>query len=406
MRLPFLAFYTKSCFKMNRVSLKVLSIVAFVIFLVWFLYSFYFGIITPPSEGDSLIIHIPAAKKVLEGTIFTPDIQKDLFYPSAIELILAVFILFKIPLGLFNVIGVCLLFIASYLLGKMLLKDKQYAIIFSVSVSLLHGVIRWTLTQKVDIYMLAFFVLVIYFLMKKKRGVKDFFLMGLCGGFFVGAKFNGPLYYGIAVLPFFTILKEFINFKKMLAFFLPMSLIGLSWFIRNIVITGDPFYFPDYSNLSKSFLLSNYNFYAFIFQPVTVFNAYMSEYMIWSFGLVFIPLYLVIGWARKTKIDRLVLKLYAIAFIIFITSLIFPYRELLHQIIGTMRYTLPMIFLIILCIFLIFKKHKLEKLISLWVISTIIISQIPDYHPKLLLIAIPIITIVYFFSNSLKKIRL
>lgn len=383
-------------------SIRTYSLIILGIFVWWFISSFYQGITIPPSEGDSLIIHIPAAQRILAGTIFNLDYTKDLFYPSSIELILALFILLKIPLGLFNIFGVFALFIGSYLLGKVLFKDKYYSLSFSVSVSLLHGIIRWDLTQKPDILMLASLSFILWIVLKTKRVEIDYFWLGLFSGFFVGAKFNSPLFLLVILIPFYKIfLKEF-TFTKLFVFLLPFTPIGLSWYLRNIYITGDPFYFPDYIHITSNFSLSNFTIYGYIFQPILMMNAYISEFLIWGLSLILIPVFLYINRKQIKKDKTLIaLKFFLSAVVILFISFAFPYRALQHQMVGTSRYILPMIYLLVICTFLIFQKYKKENLLAIMVIPTIIISQISDYHPKLLFPIIILIWIFYFKKEIL-----
>lgn len=386
-------------------SLKVYSVVISGIFIWWLVTSIYSGVSIPPSEGDSLTIHIPAAERIINRTIFQLDYTKDLFYPSAVELILALFILLKIPLGLFNIIGVLALFIGSLLLGKELFRDINYSLVFAVSASLLHGIIRWSLTQKPDIFMLASLAFLLWIVLKQKRKIIDYLLLGLFCAFFIGAKFNGPVFLIVVLLPFYNLfIKEF-SWKKLSVFIIPFTIVGLSWYLRNIYITGDPVYFPDYTNIISQGSISNYTIYAYLTQPLQMANGYLSEFMLWSLGIFLIPFFLYKN--RKNindKINSTILKSSVSAFVILIISLAFPYRALYHQMVGTMRYTLPMIFLIMICIFLIFKKYGHERLLAITVIPMIIVSQMQDYHPKIILLAIPLIWIIYFRKYLLPKI--
>ncbi len=385
--------------------MKVLTGIIVGIFIIWFLTSFYFGIITPPNEGDSLNIHIFAAEKILNGTIFSLDYSKDLFYPSSTELLLAFFISLKIPLGLFGVFSVGALFTGSYLLGKELFNDKNYAAVFATSVALLHGIIRWSLTQKPDILMTASLAFTLWIMLKKKREILDYLLLGLFCAVFVGAKFNGPIYLLVILIPFYKVFVKEFSIKKTIYFLIPFLTIGCSWYIRNIIVTGDPFYFPDYSNIVSEGSLFNYTLRAYIFQPVAMANAYLSEFMLWSLGITLVPLYIFIKRKEiKDNTNLLIAKLFTSAFIILLISFAFPYRAFYYQLVGTMRYTLPMIFLIMICVFLIAKRYGHEKLIALISIPMIIVSQMQDYHPKIIIPIVGLIVVWYFRKSLVNKL--
>ena len=126
-------------------------------------------------------------------------------------------------------------------------------------------------------------------------------------------------------------------------------------------------------------------------------NAYLSEFMLWSLGIILVPIYIFIKRKKmKDGANLLIAKLFTSAFIILIISLAFPYRALYYQLVGTMRYTLPMIFLIMICVFLIAKKYGHEKLIALISMPIIVVSQMQDYHPKIMLPLVGLIVLIYF----------
>lgn len=390
-------------------KLKINTWIIIFIFLSWVTIHFYLGIVTPVNEGDSVIIHVPIAEKILDGTVLVPNPKVDLLYPGGIEIILAAFILINIPLGLFNVFGVIFLFFASFILGKRLEFGNNMSIIFGVSVAMLHGVIRWTLTQKPDVWMLAFFTLIIWLILKKNKTLFDYLLLGVSCGFFIGSKFTGPVYL-LIVFIFFS--KQFfsnINPKKIIAFLIPTILLGASWYIRNMVVAGVPVYLSDYAVTNNNSVIpfANHAWKAFFYQPILMATAHFSEFMLWILGLIVTPIYLIKN-RMNNETNFLIFKFYFCALLIILVSFTFPYRDIYHQMVGTMRYTLPMIVLIMSCIFLIFKKYNLDNLIAIAVIPTLLVSTMTDYHPKILLIIVPVLIILYLLipkNNNSKKIN-
>lgn len=94
---------------MKSFHLPTIAAVAIILFVYVLLTYALQGIATQPSEGDSLAYHIPIARTVLNGQFFHPTDVLG-FYLSNVEVLLAFFILLHIPLNLFNVVAVLLLF--------------------------------------------------------------------------------------------------------------------------------------------------------------------------------------------------------------------------------------------------------------------------------------------------------
>src|SRR5258706_12306525 len=100
-------------------AVKVLAKVSLIILLYVIVYYFLAGLVSKPFEGDSLQYHIPTAKAILEGKVFSypkPNLYGS-YYPAAAETILSFFILLHIPLNLFNVLAIVLLFFTCLSLG-------------------------------------------------------------------------------------------------------------------------------------------------------------------------------------------------------------------------------------------------------------------------------------------------
>lgn len=392
---------TSAYFKNARIYVLLLVLVA----SIWLAISVIQAVTTYPTEGDSLTLHIPLAKSLFTYQMLIPNAHAIL-YPAAIESILLVFIKLGIPLNLFNLFGVVILFIGLTLLGKRLGFDYLLSITFGVAIILLHGVVRWSQTQKPDIWMLAFFTLGLWSLLKKKKGLRDFFLLGLTSGFFIGAKFTAPVFLAITLVVFRKYFFSSLNIYKGIFFLIPFLIIGCSWYIRNYLIVGSPVYLDGYSFLAGNAItpLTDHTWKGYILYPHYFFDAYISEYLIWGFGIIFVPVWLL--YKRNIQKNILIFKFYLIAASIFFISLLLPFWNTYTQIVGTMRYTFPMALLLVLCVFLIAKREKKELLMIQIVLVVTIISIFPYYHPKLIFFTVPLLFLFHFrkyLFNFLEK---
>lgn len=384
---------------MRRESLTRLKFFAFIIFTIfffWIIFSTYQAIVTTPSEGDSVLLHIPLAKKLLTDKLLHPNPRVDILYPASTEVILLGFILGHIPLNLFNLVGIFVLFAASFLLGRGLGFDKYLSLVLGISISLLHAIVRWSPTQKPDIWMLAFFVLILWVINKKNKSKFDYLLLGVFSGFFIGAKFTAPVFFLIIFILFSKNFLSGINITKILLFLIPCLIIGCSWYIRNYFVIGSLVYLPDYSFISKgpTIPLTDHAWKAYVFYPLRTFNAYISEFMIWSFGILIIPVWIFLK--RRESIAFLVGRYYLLGLGILIVSLLLPFWSSYTQIVGTMRYIFPMVFVFMLCIFQIARYYKKELLLFQVVLVNIIISLQSDYHPKVILLIVPLVVIYHY----------
>ncbi len=391
--------------KTNRIQYtQVYSCLLFLLFVLWLAISILHGIVTLPTEGDSVNLHIPLAKSLFSSRMFHPNPQ-DILYPAAIESLLFVFIKLNLPLNLFNLCGVIGLFIGSFLLGRRLKFDSSMSVAFATSVVLLHGIVRWSQTQKPDIWMLVFFVLLLWGLLKEKKGLWDYLLLGIFSGFFVGAKFTAPVFFLITLFIFRKNFFSSITLYKGLIFFLPLFVIGCFWYIRNYFFIGSPVYLEGYSFISGKTItpLTDHAWRGYIFFPHLVLNAYISEYLIWGFGLIFIPIWLF--YRKNVKGRSFIFRYFFIAIAVLFISFILPFWSTYSQIVGTMRYTFPMSFLIILCMYMIAKKEKKEVVLMQVSLVVCIISIYPDYHPKLIFVFVPLVILYYYRYSIFKLVR-
>ncbi len=103
---------------------------------------FWLGVTSLPKEGDSLAYHIPIAMGMLHGNLWHPTFYLG-FYPSIAETILSVFILLHLPLNIFNVVAIGLVFLTSFLLARQLGLSASLSGFTALSIALLPALTRW-----------------------------------------------------------------------------------------------------------------------------------------------------------------------------------------------------------------------------------------------------------------------
>ncbi len=376
----------------------------FVVLTIQFL---YFGITTTPEflhESDSLVYHIPIAREFAKGNFMPPKIYQGLgFYPSASELILSIFVFLKLSLNTFGVLAFISLFFIAKKVAEVFGVSKETAIVYAGVIVTLQSVLRWPLTQTVDIWLAVFFLASLYLLKKTGQTYKYFLSLGIVNGFLIGTKYSG--------LPFFLILicifgKEVftkIDFRKLIIYLIPVLIFGFSWYIRNFALTGNPLY-----PASLPYLMGDVTFTqqdssiltTIIKDPLfilKIIEATFSEFLVWSFVLI-LPLYIFWNKSYSKEIYNLNLvgMLVFIVFVLFLPS---------SPIVSNLRYIYPAISVLVLSVFLIF-KNKESLLFAVCLMSAMFSLVNLDYHPKVLILSlIPTFYLVFVNNKIFDKIK-
>lgn len=358
-----------------------------------------------PTEGDSLNYHIPIAKTILNGQFLHPN-NALYYYPSNSESILALFMLFNIPLNLFNVLGVSLLSFATYSLGLLYGLKRNSAIIFSISICTLHVTVRWLLTQKIDIWLAVFFVYSLILIQKPKKNAVYFFKLGTVLGLLMGTKYTAPFFVFILFIFFCKNLLKYVNWYRLFSFLVPFSIFGFFWYIRNFIVAGNPIY-PQTLLFFKGNSLGYWDMFksshvwdAILHYPVQMANAFFGDYVIWSIFIVLIILVFAISY-KNTKSKLFDNKLKVLMFIGLINAFFYfflPANEEYHMMVSSLRYSYPAFIPFILSFFVVAQKYKELELISLLAFASMITLPSLGYHPKLLLILLPLMFIFGIFN--------
>lgn len=391
--------------------LVVLSKITILFLLFIIVNYFYIGVVTRPSEGDSLNYHIPIAKAYLNGSFMNPnEIQGDKFLkfsPGSAEGVLSIFYLLHIPPNLFNVVGVLLLFFSCFFLGKKYGLDKYLSVIFATSIVTLNGIIRWMDTQIIDIYLTVFFVLSLLLLKKPQKSIRYFIVLGVAIGMLIGSKYSGLLFAGVLLIIFGKRMIVNLSFARLFAFCLPVVLLGGSWYIRNYLATGNPLYpqgflfFKDYGFdiLDKQVwrvALGSLNGF------IGTLNAFISEYMIWVFA---IPLVIFIAFKKiNEKFYRNLLPLILVGLFSYGIYIFLPSDNINHIMVSVIRYSYPAFIPFVLGLFIIAKKKGWEEKIAVVSVANMLVVGFPmGYNPKILFFYIPLALIFYFKLFNQRK---
>jgi len=220
----------------------------------------------------------------------------------------------------------------------------------------------------------------------------------------VGSKYTGPPFFLILCFFYFKNLLKYLDWKKFIAFFIPFTIFGLSWYIRNYLLTGDPFY-------PQPFLIFKGGHYAILAVNVwkavflypngilKMFSAFLSEYTIW-FLAIFFPIILVFKNVKKNKNYKILLKLSLIGWLNFFVFWFLPSNKYYDIMVSVFRYTYPSLIPLILCIFIFFKNYGKDELISIIALINLLIIPEISYHPKILIFYIPIALFIYYYNKK------
>jgi len=398
---------------MEQKTLKQFALLALFFFGYLFFYFFYKGITTLPWEGDSLAYHIPIAQDILSGRFFSPPEDEFglRYYPGASEAILAMFLPLNLPLNLYNVVGWVVLAYLCYKLGERFGLDKPIALIYAVAISALPSVIRLIPTQTSDVWLAVFFTWSLFLLNKPERTLKYFFLLGLSSGLLIGTKVSGVLYAGVLFMFFFRKLLPLLALSRLVIFFIPFALTGLVWYIRNFLLTGNPFY-PGY----LLGLSGHPNFHLQDWQPwktvlltpnglYKVLEAFNSEFLLWSIGILFVIFYTLFTLIKRHKPDSNALYLTGIGAVNLLIYFFLPSWP--ENLISDLRYIYPAFIPLILALFLLAKQKKIISLLVLLALfQTAAIFSYVSFYPKLILLYFIFLGILYILRKRLTFLRL
>ncbi|MCL4208427.1 hypothetical protein KJZ63_02210 [Patescibacteria group bacterium] len=381
-------------------SIKLLNLPAKFFLLIFGLVIFYFGLLgftTGPWEGDSLAYHLPLATELSKGN-FGNYSNLLYYYPASVHLILALFMVINLPLQLFNVLGLMLLFVSVYWLGRRLNLLESNAVVFGVSVALLTPMARLITTQTVDIYLATIYATLLGLLLKPQKSWQYFSLVGLLSGLLVGAKYTGPLFLVGLALVFFWSIKNFVTKKSLLLVLVLTILFGGIWYLRNWLWQGDPIY-PAHH---PSFTWVNWHTWQTIFQAQGgawyFVESLLSEYLFWPvFG--FLAIYVAI----KRKLEPIENKLTLLFLGNFSIHLLIPAS--INNVLSDLRYAAPTFICLLAVIFVYMQRKRLEMEVYLLSLISVLasFSLIMPHRPKVFVLYGLMVFVGWLLTKLLKQ---
>lgn len=401
-------------------SLKTLSNVCLLITLYFFTYYTYTGFSLPfPAAGDSWSYHIPISFHILNGSFIAhPESNmsnwhipgtsialhpNSLWYnPGSSEAINALFLLFHIPITLVDVFAGVVLLFSLWKLGLTFHLSKYYSLLFALTFTTTNAVIRWLNGVGIDIWVGVWFVLSIVLLEQPKKSTFYFIKLGFVLGMLIGSKYTALYFLIILVVMYLRNILRYLTTVRFIAFILPFSLFGVFWYIRNYLLTGNPFYPVAALGFNGPF-----NYYSdtvwkeTIYHPLTMFNAAFGEYHIWLISLV-IALYILIehfGIKRKLNITRTT-RICMIGILNLLCFFMFPTSSSQSIMVSSFRYSLPVFIPLMLCAFLLGSKYRIETLIGYIAIASMLDTFTMAYYPKLIVIYLPIALVAIYFADN------
>ena len=384
----------------------LLGKVFLIIFACIFIQVIYKCVITTPSEGDSVDYHIPIAKSFISGNIINPAhnlaVKHTKYYPGNTEALLSVFYLEGIPLGLFNAFGILTLLFICIRLGIIFRLNIHTSIIFAVTVCTLNAILRWADTQIADIWLLNFFLLSLIFLEKPKKSAKYFLKLGLALGLLIGSKYSAPFIAIILLIFYAKKILPFVNISRMFSFLIPISIFGFSWYLRNILLTGNPLY-------PQAFLFFKGGQSAILNLTVakvitgslngllSTLNSFVSEFLAWS--LIIPGVIIQYFRTKETRKFKLPFRLIFLAFVLTLFFINLPSANQTHIMTSSFRYFLSALVPAILFVFIYFDKIKKVELLSVTSLASLLLVEFPlGYYPKLFIATIPVGLIIYIWG--------
>ena len=393
-----------------KLEQAIFAKVFLIVFACIFIQVAYSGLITPPSEGDSLDYHIPLAAAYFTGDIFLPEnttaVTHTKYYPANSEAILSILMLGNIPLGLFNVIAIAVLFTICIRLGLVFKLSIDTSIIFAVTVCTLNIILRWSNTQIIDIWLLNFFLLTLIFLEKPKKTSKYILKLGIASGLLIGTKFSAPFIFIVLMVVYTRRILPYFNFDRSIVFLIPFVVLGVFWYFRNIVLTGNPLY-PQaflFFEGGKSAILNTTVLKVFsssLYGLVGTLNGYLSEFLAWA---VLIPATIVAFYKKSNKSKLgLPVRLVFLSLLLCVFLVNLPSANQEHIMTSSFRYFLPAIIPLILFVFIYFEKIGKVELLSVISLSSLLLVEYPlGYFPKLFFLTIPLG--IYIYSSGYDRI--
>jgi hypothetical protein len=237
----------------------------------------------------------------------------------------------------------------------------------------------------------VWYTLLLVLLEKPHKSLSYSLRLGAVTGMVIGTKYSGLFY----IIPVIFIYRKVIvsvlgNFKRFIAFLIPFAVFGLSWYLRNYLVAGNPIYPMSIFGMPGiepyAFALQTWG-EAIIGNPFTISVAMLSEWGLWSFGFLLVPFYF-----RSKNLQPLFLIGTANIFVF----LLLPAGLGYPMYVSNLRYAVSSIVPLILSAFMYLKTKGWEKYVAVAAFAQVLFSVRVAYHPKLLIMFIPLSLFIFF----------
>lgn len=389
-------------------NLRILANVCLIIALYYFTYYVYLGIINPiPALGDSWDYHIPIAKTILDGRFLQPLDFKlpQWYYPGSSEGINALFILLHIPLTLSNIFATCVLFFCLLTMARVFRLQNYYAIIFASAFTTLNVVVRWLNAVSIDVWVAVWFVLAIVLLEKPKKNHSYLAKLGFVLGMLIGSKYTAFIFLLVLLVFYFRNIKNIIKWlslSRFFMFFVPFSIFGLFWYIRNYIYTQNPFYPLPVLGFPGKEIFGNYRVWNVgLKYPITMFDSALAEYKMWILVVILAFFWLIYQYIIKRQyyLDS-INRLFILGLTNFLLYFSFPTSEQPWIMVSSFRYSFPAFIPLMLGTFLLAAKYRKEELIGYLAIGNMLMVTSLEYHPKLVFIYVPLALLIFYLQKK------
>lgn len=387
---------------------RTYAYISLLILAYYVVYYLYIGITHPvPALGDSWDYHIPISQSILNGNFLTLEHAKapQWYYPGASEAINSLFLLLHIPLTLSNLFAILVLFVVCFKLGLKFKLEYYMAVLFAAMICGLNVLVRWYNAVSIDVWVAVFFFLSIMLLEKPQKTHTYFAKLGFTFGMLIGSKYTACLYALLLMVVYWGKIFPNINFARLVTFFIPFSLFGLFWYIRNFALTSNPFYPLPLFGLPGKNLFQGYNIANITMShPAQMLNAVFSEYNVWSIIVLFTAgFYFYKKFTGKKVPIYGINRLYIIGILCFFLFLTFPTSTQPWIMVSSMRYSFPLAITLILCTYLIASHYKKEEFVGITAIASMLMTLPMHYSPKLSLLYLPLgLFLIYCFEKYRK----
>jgi len=374
-------------------SFVFFAVICAVFYYVYFFYYYSVHSIVPP--GDSTDYHIPIAKSILNGTFISGAHFKmpQWYYPGASEVINSLFIFFKIPLVFSNFFATGVLFFVLIKLARIFGLRRNFSLLFALTFITLNIILRWLNQVTIDTWVAVFFCLTLITL-ENSNTKKGFFIkLGFFSGMLIGSKYTAISLLIPLVFIYWRKIIRTISIKNFLLFFVPFLLLGLFWYIRNYILTTNPFYPLPILGLAGKEIFGGMRVWNVTLQyPIQMLNAFISEFKIWVLtipaALFFLGKKSFIH-SKNSEVKR-IQKVFLLGIVLLAIYFFYPTSQQEWIMVSSLRYSYPAFILLILGSFMTAQFFKKEIIIAFISITSMLGIFLLEYHPKLIFIQIPV----------------